>query len=380
MKRFLIPFMLLMVVLIGLTIIFPTAAVAGSSPFLAMAITRVSNSSPRKLGTLTYAAGETLALVPANGLRLSRYKGFIIEFSGSVAKTGSSSAGTLATESPANAVSEIRLSGKSANIIKAPPRFIRQLNHLYLRGKDWTNASPAAANGTEAISFTLYVDNQTLQSDLPNGSILDLSRGVQNPSLEIVCSQFTDVIYGGNYTGTPAITGTFTISGIEDNDPMFDSMAFSDKELTFVERAFNAAATSDAAFDIPLKRTALRLMCGQWTTSPTTLITTLAPTTSFARIEINGKPWWGPYSIGQIMEWNKADAKLALSTGYFCIDPLRERRKLMDWLDLTHVLDGKDPDRITSAQLVIDSIASVANAKFGMLVESLVPPHLQKAS
>jgi hypothetical protein len=339
----------------------------------------VLNNRPKRLGTLTFAAGGGDKLTPASGMILSRYRAFILVFSATFNKAGAASFGTLATEAPFNLFRDVRLNGKSL-IQKSPLRWLRQLEHKYLRRVDASYSAPTATNTNQTIQFSAYVDAASLRTNFPDGSIFDISKNVASPSLEVDFGTVEDLISGGDYT-TKTITGaTVTVYGVLDEQDVLKNFQFSDREVRYIEKPVSSIAQTEYPVDLTLGRAITRLLIGQFTASPEVLISTLVTATANLRIDVNGKPAWGPFTFQEIQRWNNVDTNnLGLDTGYIVIDFLRHGEQLKDWLDLTNILDTRNPDRTTSCQLFVD-VASVANAKLGVVVDSLVPPYLQKAA
>ncbi len=359
--------LLVVVVLILIPGLHPAAGLLALAPL---------SSRPKKLGVLTFASGGSDRLTYGNGLALNRYKGFVLVFTATFNKAGAAAFGTLASETPFNLFRDIRIYGVSL-LQKAPLRWMRQLNHKYLRKTDASFTAPTATNTNQTIEFSAYIDAVTLRSTFEDGSILDLSKRVGAPAFEVDFGTVEDLIAGGDYS-TKTITGaTVTIFGILDEQSYLKKMQFSARELKYIERPISSAAQNEYPVDLPLGRSVTRILIGQFTKAPELLISTLVVAGANIRIDVNGKPQWGPYTYQEIQRWNKADTNgNGLDTGYLVIDFLRHGGNLKDWLDLTDTINQGNPDRVTSAQLILD-VASVASAYLGVLVDGLVPPSLQ---
>lgn len=334
-------------------------------------------SRPKKLGTLNFTSGGTDKLTKNNGLGLARYRGFELVFEATFNKAGAASFGTLATEVPFNIIRDVRLFGKSL-VQKAPLRFLRQLQHKYLRRADASYAAPTATNTVQTIKFKTYIDAESVRSNFPDGSILDLIRNVNDPSFEVDFGTVEDLIAGGDYT-TKTITGaTVTVFGILDEQPVLSNFNFSARQVRYIEKPISSAAQTEYPVDIPLGQGVTRILLGQFTKGPEVLISTLVAAAANIRIDVNGKPVWGPYTFQEIQRNNIADTNgLGLDTGYLVIDFLRHTHgNLKGWLDLTNSINAGDANRTTGAQLIFDA-SSVASAYVGVLVDGLVPPALQ---
>jgi hypothetical protein len=333
------------------------------------------NNRPKKLGIIDYVSGGTGKLT-GKELGFYRFRKIILVFTGTFNTAGAASFGTLATEAPFNILRDIRWNGKSL-VQKTGGRWLRQLN-LYLRGYDASFSAPTATNTNQTIAFTLYLDHEMLGTDANDVSIQDISRNVANPSLELDFGTVEHLIAGGDYT-TKTITGaTVTVFGELAESKALKNLAFSSRELNYIEKPISSSAQTEYPVSLPLSRSITRILLGQFTDAPEVLIATLVAASANIRIDVNGKPWWGPFTFQEIQRENLAKARVALNSGYVVLDFLQKGR-LADWLDLTNTLDRRDSDRVTSAELVVD-VSSVASAKLGLLVESLVPPHLQKAA
>jgi hypothetical protein len=354
------------------------SAAAGVAGGASLALAPLS-SRPKKLGTLAFASGGGDKLTGTN-LGLYRFKSFILVFTATFNKAGAAAFGTLASEAPFNLFRDIRVNGRSL-LQKAGARWMRQLNHRYLGKTDASFTAPTATNSNQTIQFTLYIDGESKRTNFPDGSLIDLSKNVGNPSFEVDFGTVEDLIAGGDYT-TKTITGaTVTVYGVIDEQAQLSRFQFSDRELKYIEKSISASAQLEYPIDLPLQRSITRILCGQFTASPEVLLAnTLVTTSANVRVDVNGKPIWGPFTLQEINRWNLQDTNgNGLDSGYFVIDFLRHSNHLKDWLDLTKTLNTSDPDRVTSAQLIVD-VASVSNARLGVLVDSLVPPFLQKAA
>jgi hypothetical protein len=335
---------------------------------------------PKKLGTLNFTSGGGDKLTTGNGLILARYKGFVINFTATFNKAGAGSFGTLASEAPFNLFRDVRLYGKSL-LQKSPLRFLRQLNHKYLQKTDASFSAPTATNTNQTIQFSVYVDAISRRTNFEDGSIFDLSKNVSSPSLEVDFGTVEDLISGGDYTTKAIVNATCTVFGVIDENPTLKNFRFSDREVRFIDTPTLGSGTTEfVAANLPLGRSINRMLIGQYTPNPEVLIATAILAGANIRVDVNGKPVWGPYTFQEIQRWNLADTNgLGLDTGYIVVDFLRHGFNLKDTLDLTNTLDTRDPERVTGAQLIVDT-QSVSNARLAILVDGLVPPFLQKSA
>lgn len=363
-----------LVLLLSALIFIPGAALHAGS-LVAMAFVPLSNR-PKLLGTLNFQSGGTDKLLPSNGLQFTRYKKFRFVVSMTFNKAGATVFGTLAPEAPFTIFRDVRLYGISL-LQKAPLRWLRQLNHKYLRQADANFTAPTATNTNEVIQFSVDVDCTTLQCSFADGTQLDLSKKIGAPSLEVDFGTVEDLIAGGNYT-TKTLTGaTVTVFGLIDQQAIFNQFNFAGRQVRYIESSINNQTIAEYPTNLAIGQAINRILVGGFTKGPDVPINTLVPSTAKVRIDVNGLPVWGPFTVQEIQRENVADAKgLALDTGYFIIDFLRTPpHNQKDWLDLTDVLKTSDPGRVTECKLFVD-VAPVANAFLGVVTDGTVPPYL----